>query len=258
MLMVIDIMNFKEVKMKKKTIIIALTFLEILFLVGCGNKDNYDWKNVDPGKQIITGNNYIRGNNTTIYDYLAIPRGGSIFTWASSASFLTIEPDSKYPYLAHIKANTTSDATVMLYVTETTWGGKISKDTLNLFVEGFCPFDINQLIGGTSVKYTCSEMNYVPFSVNLNTIGSDTVLLDNFSNNGWQLKYVLSGDIYESIKIADNHYSYNGEPVIVKGFGTYNTCKGVLTVNFAVVRPTGDTVLNSDNTIYAGVDKFTR
>lgn len=244
--------------MKKIPFITALTFLVILLIVRCGNKDNYDWKSVDPGKQTISGSNYIKGNNTTIYDYLAIPRGGSVFAWASSVSSntLTIDQDSKFPYLAHVKANTTNDTSIMLYISETTWGGKTSKDTMNIFVEGYCPFDINQLIGNG--KYTCSEMNYVPYNVNLNIIGSDTVLLDNFSNNGWQLKYVLSGDINESIKIADNHYSYNGEPVIVKGYGTYNTCKGLLTVNFAVVRPTGDTVVNSDNSVYAGVDKFTR
>jgi hypothetical protein len=234
--------------------IISLCCL-VLILSNCGNKDKYDWSNVDPGKQSITGIDTIRGNDVTTYDYYAIPRGGSTFDWSSSFDSLTITIDT--PYMSHVKAKTTKDTSIMLYVKETTWGGKTSMDTLKLFIQGFCPFNINELIGNG--KYTCSESGgYVPFDVNFSILGTDTIEVDNFSNNGWPIKYILSGDINEKATITDNHYSYNGEPVIVKGSGTYNTCNGIISINFAVVRPTGDTVLNSDNSVYAGTDKFTR
>ena len=239
----------------KRTIknIIHILFIISIISSGCTEKDTYDWKNIDPGTQYISGPDTIKGNDFTKFPFLARPRGGSSFTWVKLSGPITIVPDSINNFIGKVVAKSTIDTTGSIEVTETTYGGKQTKATYSFHIISFCPYNATLLIG--SGKYNCFEKyNQIAtarnYQVNFSIL-NDTLLLNNFFQMGWNVKYVLSKGVDETITMVKTQFWYNGELVEVYGKGTYNTCNGKIDVNYAVATLYGDT-------IEYGIDKFTR
>ncbi len=223
--------------------LVALTV--ITFIVISCKKDTYDWKDVIPGEQVIKGPDTIKADNITTYMYLAIPRGGSDYNWQIVRGPITIEKNKYMPFLINIKGQSQVDTSAEISVAETTWGGKTGStiifkiDKINCFTQFT---DFNQFLG--SGKFTCYELDYAPYTVNLTYLSGDTIENDNFYSMGWKLKYTISEDVNEIIKIVNTKYVYNSEIVQVNGSGTYSICKGEINLNFAITRLSGDTIDN--------------
>lgn len=219
-----------------------------MVLVSC-EKSEYDWTKVEPGKQIIEGPDSVSADNQTIYQYLAISRGGSTYVWNTLEGYpkAAITNDTKYPFMANITFNSNKDTVVALTVSETTHGGKTGvADTFFVKLIGYCELDINNFIGSRIYK----ENDYAPYTVSLSQVKGDTIQTNNFFHMGWRLKYYLVKGISLEVKILPELYYYEGEKVTVKGGGTYNSCKGSMKVDFAVVRLNGDTIPNGSGTHY--------
>ncbi|HOT14345.1 MAG TPA: hypothetical protein PK252_06250 [Bacteroidales bacterium] len=225
----------------------------------CGN-DDYDWNNVIPGSQRITtlDNDTVKvkidtieGNNTDVVTLKAIAHGGSTFDWIASSNVLIPQNDAEKNYIVHVKANSTQDTYAWLKVQETTYGGiKGKPDSMQFFIIGYCEFNKQQLLGNGS--FVSKMSYYAPFDVNLSEGKGDTILYNNFNNMRWQLKLVISKDVYQKITIPANQYFvYNDEIVTVKGNGKYNTCKSLFVINYAICRLSGDTLAYS-----SGVDSL--
>jgi hypothetical protein len=229
----------------------AFFLTAVMFLITCCCDDNYDWKKVEPGvlkilsldddsSKIIIDT--IVGNNYSTKTYKVIPRGGSTYSWLSSSSHLIITQRNDRPYIVDVKAISNVDTLVWLKVSETTWGGKVaSPDSMQLFIIGFCPFNLSDLLQNGSFKSKMS--GYAPYFTTISAIGSDTLVNHNFFNTRWTLKYLINKGYEQSISVVPNQkFEYNGEYVTVKGNGTYNTCKSQIIVNFAVCYLYGDTI----------------
>lgn len=253
--------------MKKVIYSILIAIIAVcIFTLSCKEKDDYDWSKVEPGNQKISSLNddtvaitldTIKGNNVYTYTYLGIPRGGSKFDWKVLNGPLTLTPDKDKPYIVTIVANSSADTICKVELTETTWGGKIAKDTLTLFVQSYCPYNVVDLIGGGI--FESRNNDYIHYNVGITILENDTLVNDGFFLSGWSLKYVLSKDFNEKVTIPDNQtYDYNGETVKVIGYGTYNTCKGLIILHYAVTNLTGDTINNSDNVRATGIDSLIR
>ena len=221
-----------------------------LIILSCKQKDEYDWAKVFPGKQIITGSDSIKGNNIDTSQYFAIPRGGSKYDWVVVRGPLTITEDKGHPFIAVIKANSEKDTNALITVTETTWGGvQGTSDSFSIKISCFTPFNMEQLLGNG--QFNCYEMNYFPYKVNITYVGGDTIENNNFFITGWKLKYVLSEDKDEIVKIVPASFNLDGETVYVKGQGHYSVCDREIKINFAITTLFGDTITNG-----AGLDRF--
>lgn len=223
----------------KLTIIIAC----VEIINSCCDKEEYDWNKVEPGQQIITALeedtaklivDTILGNNYNVKTYKAIPRGGSSYDWVVSSNILKISVRTDKPYIVDIKAESGIDTFAWLKVSERTHSGKIGlPDSVKIYVMSYCEFDINQLIGNG--KFISKMTNYAPYNTIITTKGNDTIINNNFFNMRWKVKYYISNDYEQKIKIVPGQeFIYNGEPVEVKGEGYYNTCKSLIIVNFGI------------------------
>lgn len=222
----------------------------VIFVSSCKQKDEYDWTKVIPGKQIITGPDSIKGNNIDTSQYFAIARGGSKYNWAVLKGPVVINEYKNHPFIAVVKANSEKDTSAVITVTETTWGGvQGTSDSFSIKISCFTPFNMEQLLGNG--QFSCYEMDYAPYNVNITNIGGDTIENNNFFIVGWKLKYVLSEDKDEIIKIVPASFDLNGETVYVKGQGNYSVCDRLIKVNFAITTLFGDTITNG-----AGLDMF--
>ena len=258
-------------KIKIKYLVLIVTG-SLVALSSCKKEEGYNWRNIEPGKQQISGPDSIKGNDSTVYEYLAIPRGGSTYTWEVLSGPITIKVDTLnkdplhfHPFRAEITANSSTNTTGSIVVRETTWAGKQGEsDTFNI-QKIFCywPFNLNDILG----QYTCNEqvtkylennafVKVTPFDVNFTHVGGDTVMIDDFYGVGWQLKYVLSEDKNETLTIVKTLVDYSDATfsggLDIKGSGTYSTCSGTVTVKFAMM----DHALG--DTIYSGIDYFKR
>jgi len=240
-------MSYIEKKNMRRLItytIIAFSIMTMV-VVSC-KKDTYDWTKVIPGDQVINGPVTIKADNITNYEYLAIPRGGSIYNWQVVRGPITIENDKDMPFRINIKGQSQVDTSAEISVTETTWGGK-SGNTKTFKIDKincFTPFaDFNQFLG--SGKFKCYEIDYAPYTVNLTHLSGDTIVNDNFYSMGWKLKYIISKDQNEIINIVQKQtFEYNSETVQVSGSGTYSICKGEINLKFVITRISGDTIDN--------------
>ncbi|MCX7986857.1 MAG: hypothetical protein N2662_07950 [Bacteroidales bacterium] len=226
-------------------------FLVLLVLLNnCGDKE-YDWKKVEPGNLKIMPIDEdtaelkidtLIGNNYTIKSYKVIPRGGSTYQWTSSSEKLIITPRPNMPYIVDVKANSNFDTETWLTVNETTWGGKNAKpDSVKIIIIGYCPFNPSQLIANG--KFVSKMTSYAPYSVSLSMKDNDTLINHNFFNMRWPVKYLVDPGYEQKISIVPNQlFEYNGDYVTVKGQGTYNTCKNLIVVKFAVCYLYGDTL----------------
>ena len=234
--------------------ILYFLFITSVIIFGCTEKDSYDWKSIDPGTQYISGPDTIKGNDVTRFPFLARPRGGSSFTWEKLSGPITVVPDSINSFIGKVVAKSIVDTTGSIEVTETTYGGKQTKAIYSFHIISFCPFDVNQLIGGgkfNCLHYQTINSGSLKYSLNISVLSTDTIKVDDFFQMGWNVKYVLSKDVDETITMVKTQFWYNGELVEVYGKGTYNTCNGKIDVKYAVATLYGDT-------IEYGVDKFTR
>lgn len=250
--------------MNKYTIIKAIAFIvSIGFIISCNGKgdDDYDWDKVIPGDQKITETDEdstklaldtIQGNNYSTNGYRAISRGGSSYNWVSLNYPLTITQREGEPFLVDIKAESRTDTFTWLKVTETTRGGLSGKpDSAKILIIGFCSFSMEELIGNGS--FTSKMDNYAPYKTKFSIVAGDTLINENFFSMRWPVKYVLSKDYDQKVSITPGQqFEYNGELVEVKGSGHYNTCKGLMVVNYAVCR-----VLGGDTLQYGlGIDSL--
>lgn len=239
--------------MNKYTIIkTVVSMLIIGFVFSCNDDDNYDWNKVVPGDQKITeidedsaklALDTIDGNNYTINSYKAISRGGSKYAWITMGYPLSIIQRENQPFIVDVKADSRVDTFTWIKVTETTNSGISGKpDSTKILIIGFCSYNLNEILGN---GYFTSKMGYyAPYKTTLSVMAGDTLVNNNFFNMRWQLKYVLSKDYEQKITIPDNQkFEYNGEEVFVKGKGYYNTCKGLLVVDFAVCHVYGGDTL---------------
>jgi hypothetical protein len=218
----------------------------------CNDDDDYDWKNIEAGKQRISRADAdtskikldsIKGDNTSEKKYVAIARGGSEYNWVAKSSFLIVTVNNEEPYKVSIKADSKVDTFTWLWVQEKSRNGKLSEpDSLKIKVFGFCTYNIDDLLGSGDFQ---SKMTlYAPYNVKLTKLSNDTIVNNNFFNMRWNVKYVLTKTSEEKVTIAPNQrFLYNEEMVEVKGSGTYNTCKGRLEVNYAITKVNaGDTI----------------
>ncbi|MGC8825328.1 MAG: hypothetical protein ACP5PZ_12180 [Bacteroidales bacterium] len=224
--------------------------LLLLSLAGC-NDTEYDWKNVVPGalKIMSIDEDTVKievdtlvGNNYSIKSYKVIPRGGSTYQWTSSNDRLILTPRAGIPYIVDVKANSNTDGEAWLTVTETTWGGKqATPDSVKIIIIGYCPYNAEQLIGNG--RFESKMTSYAPYPTTLSIKSSDTLINHNFFNMRWAVKYLIDPGYEQNISIVPNQiFVYNDEYVTVKGSGTYNTCKNLIVVKFAVCYLFGDTL----------------
>jgi hypothetical protein len=232
-----------------KTGVLALS---IAIMFSCNTKDEYDWKKVIPSDQKITVIDEdsaklivdtINGNNYSVKSYRAVTRGGSKYNWVSLGYPLSISQPADTPFIVHIKADSRKDTFTWLKVTETINGGASGKpDSTKIIIIGFCSFNISELIGNGA--YTSKMDYYAARPTKLSIIAGDTVVCENFFEMRWPVKFVLSKDYDQKVTIVQNQvFEYNEEKVDVVGNGTYNTCKGLIVIHFAVRRVFGkDTI----------------
>ncbi len=234
-------------------------FIAIL-LFACN--DEYDWTKVEPGKQkimLLTDDSTklvidtFIGNETQVKSYKAISRGGSVYSWESSNAYLSITARTNMPYIVDIKAKSQVDTFAWLKVTETTWGGKKGlPDSAKIIIIGYCNFNKDQLIGNGNFR---SKMTaYAPYNTILAFTSGDSVITNyNFFNMRWAVQYKITDKREQKIEIIPGQrFVYNDEWVEVKGKGTYNTCKSLIVVNFAVCYLYGDTLAYG-----SGIDSLT-
>jgi hypothetical protein len=238
----------------------------ILISTSCKKEGGYDWTKIEPGKQQITGPDSIKGNDSTVYEYLAMTRGGSTYTWAVLNGPLTIKVDTLnhdplhyHPFRVEITADSKIDTSAQIIVRETTWAGKQGEsDTFEIKkIACYIRLDWNKFVGNN----TCNETilnpfkKMEPFDVDLIHVGGDTLVNENFYGIDWQLKYVLSHDKNETLKVINATFEDSNNPIFdgpfeVRGNGTYSTCNGTITVNlFFIDKTIGDTV-------YSVIDQF--
>lgn len=231
-------------------LLIVLAFISTACVNSCKD-DDYDWNNIEAGKQRISRADAdtskikldsIKGDNFTEKSYVALARGGSEYNWVASNSFLIVSVNSSEPYKVTVKANSKIDTSAWLWVQEKSRSGKLSDpDSLKIKIFGFCNYNIDELLG--SGKFSSKMTWYAPYPVNLSKMAGDTIVNDNFFNMRWNVKYVLSKDVDEKVSIVPKQrFLYNEEMVEIKGSGTYNTCKGIIEVNYAVTKINGDTI----------------
>ncbi len=148
-------------KIKIPNLIMTLIFTAMT-ISSCKKEESYNWKNIDPGKQQISGPDSIKGNDSTVYEYLAIPRGGSTYSWEVLSGPITIKVDTLnkdplhyHPFRAEITANSSIDTTGSFVVRETTWAGKPGiADTFKIQkILCYKPFIPDSFVG----EYTCHE-----------------------------------------------------------------------------------------------------
>ena len=104
-----------------------------------------------------------------------------------------------------------------------------SKVTFRFTTE--CPFDVNTFVG----NYSCQEPGYggSPYDVTFTKGTGNTIVINNFWDFGGVVTYTFSGS---TVTIAQQTVSMGGEPWIVAGSGTFNTCTGRMIVNYTVDR----------------------
>jgi hypothetical protein len=235
--------------MKRITVRIFVSFfLAMIVISSCENEKEYNWKNVEPGKQKITGVDTIKGNNTP-YEFLAIPRGGSTYEWKVISGPAIITLDEKIPYKAYVKGNSSLDSSALIVVTESTWGGKQGEPDTFLISKIYCyvPFNMNQIIGNG--QFSSSRPGYAAFVTTLVALSGDSIIADkNFFNIGQNVEFVLSRDANETLKIVPVRFEYNtpdesflGVATLV-GYGTYSVCKRSLKINYSFVTDYSDTI----------------
>jgi hypothetical protein len=233
-----------------------LTFLimAIISFIGfaCNDEKPYNWENIDPGTQLISGPDTIYGNAAIIDTFLARPRGGSKFEWTVISGPATISANAEKSYIGELIATSEVDTIVEIQVTETTYGGKVAVSNKTIRVLQFCPYSISQLIGNgnfvsTDICLNPSEPN-TPIATlrpKFSILNGDTVLCNYFFEFGWVVKFVLNSDPKKiEINMIPKTFEYNNDIVTVNGKGTYNTCKRSITVNYAVTNLFGDTIPN--------------
>ncbi|GEM_PF-1735490 len=231
-------------------IILAFMIPVVAIVPGCHDKE-YDWKNVAPGtlKIMLIDEDSVElqfdtliGNNYTVRSYKVIPRGGSIYQWSSSSNKLIVTQRPNMPYIVDVKANSNIDDEAWLTVTETTWGGKqATPDSVKIIIIGYCPFNAEQLIGNG--RFESKMTAYAPYPTTLSIKNEDTLINHNFFNMRWAVKYLIDPGYEQKISIVPGQqFVYNDEYVTVKGTGTYNTCKNIIVVKFAVCYLYGDTL----------------
>jgi hypothetical protein len=247
----------------KTTYQLLIVTLLVLAFYSCKKEVSYDWKNIEPGKQMISGPDSIKGNDSTVYQYLAIPRGGSAYTWEVLRGPITIKVDTSdknpllyHPYNVEIKANSTADTSASFVVHETTWAGKTGESDTFTIQKIFCyiPFDMENFMG----EYRCREekTNFIAntffslsFTVNITNVGGNTIYNDNFYNLQIQVPFVMSLDKNESIKVVktltedvgDNDFS---GPTYITGSGYYSMCNRTMTIKYAIIDAAiGDTIM---------------
>jgi hypothetical protein len=225
--------------MKRESILNIITLIAICFLFSC-KEEEYDWDKVDPGIQKITGLDYIKGNNISKYQYLAIPRGGSTYTWSVVSGPVTIINDPKYPFRIDLMADSRYNKSAYIAVTETTHGGLTSSDTIFIFVRDYCSFVVDSFTG----TFSCKETGYATYNTNLSHLSGDTILMNNFYGMGWEIPLVFSADTAEVVQIVKNRQVINNEEVEISGKGFYNTCRGHFSLNYAILTLYGDTIDN--------------
>ncbi len=250
--------------MKKYILYLIITGAFIIAVVSsCKKEKAYNWQNIEAGIQRITGPDSVKGNDSTSYQYLAIPRGGSKYIWRILRGPITISQDTinkdplhYHPYRIEVTANSKSDTSAAIAVREITWAG--DSGIIDTFVikkvACYKAFDTALFVG----KYKCYETNLtdgtslVPYIANFSYVGGDIFIIDDFHLNGWNQMYAISKDKNEIITMLVNNppYVYNGELVIANGKGYYSLCNGTITVNYFLIN------YNTGDTIESGTDRF--
>jgi hypothetical protein len=238
----------------------------LLVTTSCKKEGGYDWTKIEPGKQEITGPDSIKGNDSTVYQYLAMTRGGSTYTWAVLNGPIKIkvdtsnhDPNHYHPYRIEITADSRIDTSAQFVVIETTWAGKQGEsDTFDIKkIACYIPLDWNKFIGTNICEETILDpfLKQAPFDVELTNLGGDTILNENFYDTNWKLKYVFSHDKNETLKVINETFEDTNNPIFdgpfeVRGNGSYSTCNGTIKINLYFVD------LTVGDTVYSVIDQF--
>jgi hypothetical protein len=259
----------KILYMKINTANLLLTgMVSVLIYSSCKKEESYNWRNLEPGKQLISGPDSVKGNDSANYEYLGIPRGGSSYTWTVLRGPVTIKVDTLrndalhyHPFRVELTANSTIDTSAVIVLQETTWAGKQGEsDTFNI-QKVFCyiPFNMSDFLGEFRCKeekidyFDNSFKSYPLYNVNISYAGGDTFMIDNFSQEQIQIPFVISYDKDEKITIVP---TLTDKPLSttfigiekIKGTGSYSMCNKSMKINFAIMDAVlGDTIMTITN-----------
>lgn len=102
-------------------------------------------------------------------------------------------------------------------------------------VTKFCSLDDLSLFTG---NYSCNEPGYGDYNVTFSTIDGEpnALMVDNFWDSGWQIKYVFSMDFDQTVTIPPQAQEVSGDAVTVSGEGKYDGCTGSFWVDYTVQR----------------------
>jgi hypothetical protein len=142
-------------------------------------------------------------------------------TKTATISFPSVPPDDS----AHVAA------------TAITSEGAVSHPkVMAVYVEPFCPLDLNAYLGA----FSCDEAGYDIYSVNFSKHPTlaNTIVNDNFwdfPGTGSGVYYTLSGDFVEEVTVPKQDFEFgDGYMGWVEGSGTYNGCDHTMTVVYTV------------------------
>ena len=220
-------------KIKRLLPVVGMVLLGVAAIVtSCEEENDYNFKNIDPGKQEISGPELIYTGEP--YVFKALTRGGSTYQWEKVSGDYTLTADG---YKATVISNANANGTGVIKVTETTMGGKVGIPAEVTFdISLFCQLDMSKFVG----EFTCDEEGYGAYGVNLTRVeGENAVLNDNFwdwAAPGQVIKYELSGDFSQVVTVPLQDFIFGDESAgTVEGSGTYNGCTGEMVVDYIVV-----------------------
>ncbi|MBE0675758.1 MAG: hypothetical protein IH591_13950, partial [Bacteroidales bacterium] len=195
-------------KIKKLLPIIGMVLLGVAAMVtSCEEENDYNFNNIEPGKQAITGPDLIYTGEA--YTFKALTRGGSTYSWEKVSGDFTVTSDG---YKAVVVSNASANGTGVLKVTETTQGGKVGIPAeVEFDISLFCQFDITKFIG----DFACDEEGYGAYPVNLSQDPNNpnAVINDNFwdyAGEGQVISYEFSGDFDQIVTVPLQDFIYGG------------------------------------------------
>jgi hypothetical protein len=227
----------------KKNIIARLAFVltAAMLLTSCGetyieeNENAYSASDVVPIVFSVTGPTSVYQTEVRTYTP-AYSRAGSQWTWSVvGADLQSVSADTRTATVEFKTIPAGGKATVT--VSETTSGGTKSPDkVIEVSVNAFCAFDINNFIGA----FDCDEAGYGVYPVNFtkHPALANTIVNDNFwdwAAPGAVIYYTLSGNFLETVTVPKQDYEFgDGYVGWVEGSGKYDGCAHTMVVDYIV------------------------
>jgi hypothetical protein len=235
-----------------KNIFLKLTGLFLVLLIGLSScmedpikeaQEAYDYNAIIPK---VLGINAPASVVQTLEATVSVNyfRGGSTWEWsAQGATIKSVSEDKRSVVVLFDQAP--ADLKAKITVVETTYGGVQSEPrTVEVVINPFCVLDINVFLGAA----ICNEPGYGDYEVFFTL--DETVPNRIHNDNHWDwaaagstLYYDLSGDINQIVTIPNQPWvAANGATYYTSGSGTYDTCQGIMVVDFEMKDADGDLV----------------